>query len=247
MNLDALDSLPEPVSRYLRRALRAGQPPIRIARLAQVGELRTDVRSDRWLSFKASQVIAPLATGFSWDARVALAPFLHLRVRDAYLAGQGSGQVALLSAIPVASEIGGVEMTSGSLHRYLAEAVWYPTALLPGPALQWTPVDARRALARLTHAGTAVSLEFRFSDADEVSGIYSQGRWGRFEGGFRQAPWEGHFSGYAERDGMWVPSGGEVGWYSSGEWHCVWRGAILEARYEFARQPEVRAPRDSRR
>src|SRR5688572_7450692 len=42
----------------------------------------------------------------------------------------GSGHVGLLSAFAVSAAAATPEMNSGSLHRYLAEAVWYPTALL---------------------------------------------------------------------------------------------------------------------
>lgn len=229
-----LHVLPAPVERYLRNVLRDGQRPIRVARLSQVGQLRTDIENDRWHPFEASQVIVPSLTGFVWNARVGIAPLLHVRVRDAYVAGQGSGRVSLLSAIAVASDSGREEMNSGSLHRYLAEAVWYPTALLPSAALQWTAISGTKALATLTHAGITVSLEFWFNDSGEVTGIYSPGRWGRFDGEYRQTPWEGHFRTYQERGGMLVPAEGEVGWYSSGVWQSVWRGTIIEAGYEFA-------------
>jgi hypothetical protein len=117
-------------------------------------------------------------------------------------------------------------MNSGSLHRYLAEAVWYPTALLPGPKLKWTEIDATRALATLTDHGVTVSLEFRFAGTGEVTGIYTPGRWGTFPGGYRQVPWEGHFRDYRERDGIVVPAEGDVGWYIDGEWRAVWKGTV---------------------
>lgn len=235
VDFDTLEGLPAPVARYLRHVLRDGQPCIRVVRLSQVGVLRTDARSDRWLSFEANQTIAPWSPGFVWEARVAILPFLHLRVRDAYLRGQGSGRVSLLSAVTVAAQSGRHEVDSGSLHRYLAEAVWCPTALLPSAALQWSPISDTKALATLTHAGTTVSLEFWFNDVGMVAGIYSPGRWGRFDGGYSQTPWEGHFRHYCEQDGMLVPSEGEVGWYLSGEWQCVWKGQIVAASYAFAR------------
>ena len=230
----AIDELPEPVSRYFRHVLRDSPSYIRLARFSQTGIVRTDPESMRWLRFRARHVIAPLATGFVWDARVTVAPLVHVRVRDAYVNGIGSGQVTLLSAIPVSRASGGPEMNSGSLHRYLAEAVWCPTALLPSAQLCWAPIDSRKASATLTHAGVTVSLEFWFNEEAEVIGVYSGGRWGRFGGGFNKIPWEGHFRNYVERFGMLVPSNGEVGWYSSGQWQCVWEGGILDARYEFA-------------
>lgn len=230
-----LGTLPTPVARYLRHVLRDGQRPIRVARLSQVGQLRTDLEKDRWSHFEATQVVVPPVHGFLWNAQVSIAPLLHVRVRDAYLDGRGSGRVSLLSAITVAADSGRHEIDSGSLHRYLAEAVWCPTGLLPSAALQWSPISDSKALATLTDAGITVSLEFWFNDAGEVTGVYSPGRWGRFDGDYAQVPWEGHFRNYQEREGMLVPTEGEVGWYSSPDgWRSVWRGAIAKVTYELA-------------
>jgi hypothetical protein len=103
----ALDGLPPPVARYLRRVLRDGQPFIKVARLQQEGRLRTDVRSTRWLGFTAQQTIVPSAPGFVWEARVSVLPLIHVRVRDAYVGGTGSGLVSMLSFITLAAESGG--------------------------------------------------------------------------------------------------------------------------------------------
>ena len=79
---------------------------IREARLSQRGTIRTDGDSDRWFAFEATQIVDPLAVGFVWDARVRIAPLVHLRVRDAYVAGRGSGRVSLMSAIPIGTQEG---------------------------------------------------------------------------------------------------------------------------------------------
>lgn len=135
-------------------------------------------------------------------------------------------QVSLLSAFNVSADAGTPEMNSGSLHRFLAEAVWYPTALLPSSKLQWSPIDASSALATLTEGGISVSLEFRFAETGEVTGIYTPARWGTFSGGYEEHPWEGHFRNYEQRHGMWVPNEGDVGWYVGGDWHAVWKGTV---------------------
>jgi hypothetical protein len=234
VNTEELNDLPEPVVRYFRQVLREGQPYTRVARLQQTGKLRTDPQSDRWLLFQADQVVTPLSPGFVWDAQVNIAPLMHVRVRDTYIAGQGSGEVSLFSAIPVAAQRDRFELDSGALHRYLAEAVWYPTALLPSTYLKWSPIDDNKALASLTDSGITVQLEFSFNEAGEVTGIYSAGRWGLFAGEYQHVPWEGHFRKYEVRDGMRVPTEGEVGWYTSGEWQSIWKGTITEISYEFA-------------
>jgi hypothetical protein len=222
---ESLEAVPAPVARYLRLVLR-NTNEIQEVRLRQVGTLRSDVSSDRWMPFVAEHVVIPPATGFVWNARVKVAPLLHVRVVDSLIEGRGAGQVSLLSALTVSAAADAPEMNSGSLHRYLAEAVWYPSALLPGPNLQWHAIDATRALATLTDQGVSVSLEFRFAETGEVTGIYTPARWGTFAGGYRQAPWEGHFREYSERNGVLVPGAGDVGWYVDTEWRAVWKGRI---------------------
>ena len=223
---EGLDTVPAVVSRYLRLAI-GTTPQIREVRIRQTGRLRTDVHTQRWMPFEAEHLVVPPAAGFVWNARVRIAPLAYVRVRDALIEGQGSGQVSLFSAFTVSAAANTPEMNSGSLHRYLAEAVWYPTALLPGPKLRWTEIDATSALATLTDHGVSVSLEFRFGGSGEVTGIYTPARWGTFPDGYKQVPWEGHFRGYQERDGVLVPTEGEVGWYVDNAWHAVWKGTVI--------------------
>jgi len=186
------------------------------------------------MSFEAMHLVAPISIPFLWNARVRIAPLLHIRVRDALIGGRGSGQVSLMSAFTVASDGGTPEMNSGPLHRFVAEAVWYPTALLPGGKLRWSAIDGTRALARLTDHGVSVSLEFRFAVTGEVNGIYTSARWGRFSSGHKQVPWEGHFGNYEERNRMRVPVEGEVGWYFDDKWQAVWRGKVTDVSYELS-------------
>lgn len=232
VDLDAVSGLPAPVRRYFRRVLTHGQGAIRTATLHQSGTLRTGVNAAGWHAFSARQLVVPPAVGFVWDARVAMPLATHVRVLDSYVDGVGSGRVGFLSALVVAAESGAAELNAGALHRYLAEAVWFPTALLPSAGVAWTGIDERAALATLSDHGTTVSLEFRFDDDDEVAAIYSPGRFGRFGGGYERVPWEGRFRDYHVRGGMRVPRYGEVGWYRHGALQPVWRGDLVDARYE---------------
>lgn len=228
-----LATLPAPVAHYLRHVLRDGQPRLRVVQLTQHGELRTDLRSRHWLPFQAQQLVTPLTPGFLWDACIQLPALLHLRIRDAYFHGSGSGQISLLSAFTIGSDDARPELNAGALHRYLAEAVWYPTALLPSSALHWDSIGPNKARATLTDSGVTVSLEFWFNEAGEVTGIYAPDRWSTFAGNYRQRPWEGHFRNYQEQDGMLVPKEGEVGWYEAGIWQVVWKGHV-DGAYTFA-------------
>lgn len=232
---DDFNGLPAPVYRYLKHVLGESQCPIRVMRMTQRGELRTDLHHEWWMKFRAKHVVMPCSRSFSWDAKVRILPLVHVRVRDAYADGVGSGQAQVFSAFTIASDRNQTELNSASLHRYLAEAVWYPTALLPSSGVQWSSIDDRRALATVTDLGNTVSLEFSFNEANEVDSVYTKERWSRTANGYELIPWEGHFSAYRRHQGMLVPYRGEVGWYGSDQLEIVWKGTITSLEYQFGR------------
>lgn len=233
--LQQCGDLPVPVKRYLERALGDELRPIEALEMKQTGMLRGDPSSRRWLTFRANQRTKPQLRQFDWDARVRLAPLVHLRMRDAYAGGIGQGQVNLWSWLKLAADRDSPELNAGALHRFLAEAPWYPSALLPSAGVRWSAIDESSALATLDDCGTTVSLEFRFSAADEVASIYTPGRWRRVGGSYQRCAWEGHFSDYRSVHGLHVPFHAEVGWHVGGRLELVWRGEITGIEHHFGR------------
>jgi hypothetical protein len=234
VSFSEITGLPEPVQRYLSLALRDGQPRIATARLRQSGRLRTGVESSQWLDFEASEIIAPEARAFVWDARIRLAPLVHTALRDVYVDGVGHGTVALQSAFTVADERGGHELNAGDLYRLLAEAPWAPTLLLPREGLTWAKINNGRALASLTVGGETATMEFRFNEAGEISSVHAAERPRRYGTTYVGTPWEGRFSRYVSVNGMRVPEAGEVGWWIEDRWIPVWQGTVHEFAFELA-------------
>lgn len=234
VSVDSLAAVPAPVSRYLRLALHDARGVISRAELLQSGVLRVSPEASRWSKFSARHCIVPASPGFVWDARVAMPLGTHVRVLDGYVGGRGSGRVSLLSTLRIGEAAGGPELDAGALHRYLAESVWFPSALSPQSGVSWTPLDDRRSLASLTDGPTTVTLEFRFNAADEIVSIYAAARWASVGGGYRELPWEGHFRDYREHSGMRIPFYGEVGWWIDGRLELVWKGELRGATFEFS-------------
>ena len=160
---------PDTVQRYLDRALGADQRTIARVRLRQQGELRADVAQARWLSFSAREIVDAMRIGFQWDARVRLLPLIHLHVRDAYRDGAGAAGVRVLSVVPVAAERDNAQLNAAALLRFLAEAPWYPSALVPSNQLRWVAKDERCAIATLADHGNLATLEFRFDASGDVA------------------------------------------------------------------------------
>ena len=230
-----IDKLPAPVARYFRMAIKEGQPMVRTARIVHKGEFLIKREDAAWGPFESTQHFFAKPAGFVWDARIRVAPLTQVRVRDAYLQGHGSMQARLLALVPVMDESGKAELDAGALQRYLAEAVWFPTVLLPGEGVKWSALDDSRALATLTDAGTTVSLEFSFNERGEITGISSPGRFREVQGKYELTPWTVRVWNYEERGGMRIPLEGEVAWQLPDGRMPYWKGTIIDVRYDFAR------------
>ena len=120
-----LDGLPAPVQRYLAKAIPEGQPYIHFVELKQIGSLRMSENSKKWQSLKATQHFTTNPPGFTWDAKVQMAPLITVRVLDMYKQGAGILRAKLFNTFTVADESGTKEMDTGELIRYLAETVWF--------------------------------------------------------------------------------------------------------------------------
>ena len=228
-----VEGLPEPVIQYFEFALTPGQPRIRRARVTHAGEFRSGGADGSWRPFTDVQHFAVDPPGFVWDAAIQMAPLLTVRVRDSYIDGVGGMRGKLASLIAVVDHQGTPELAAGALHRYLAEAVWFPTALLPSTRVAWEAIDEHTARATLTDGETSVSLAFHFGARGEIVGAYTAVRYRDVKGAAVPTPWVCHYEDYARVDGMMVPMTGEVEWLlPAGEWP-YWRGRIVQADYDF--------------
>jgi len=229
----ALDGLPAPVVRYFRTVLRDGQPLVRSGHLVQKGEFLVRPTPDGWRPFTATQQFAARPAGFVWDARIRMAPGLAIRVRDAFVDGAGSMRASVLGLFTMVEVEGTPEIAAGALHRYLAEATWFPTALLPSQGVVWTPIDDSSARATLTVAGTTVSLEFRFGEDGLVRSVFAPDRARDVNGRGVPTPWQGRWFEYGDHDGMRIPVRGEVEWILSEGPQVYWRGRVTGISYKY--------------
>jgi hypothetical protein len=239
----ALNSLPAPVRRYFRAVLRDGQPLIRSARVAQTGQFRSKESLDPevgWQPFDAKQFFTTEPPGFVWDARIRMAPLLSVRVRDGYVGGRASMRGAVLGIVNVVEAADEPGLRAGALQRYLAESVWFPTALLPGQGLVWSPIDESHARATLTDGETSVALDFEFGPGGEIVGSSTPGRLRAVpgqQGRYRELPWGGRYGGYEKCEGIGVPLEAEVYWVVEGREQPYYRGRNVRVDFDYGGDP----------
>ncbi|AUV83558.1 hypothetical protein C2R22_19500 [Salinigranum rubrum] len=236
-------ALPDPVRRYFDTALPEGSRTMDGVCVEQAGRLRVGGPDSSWKPFTATHRATVRRPGFVWDATVSVLPLTPVRVRDAFVGGEGSSRVTLFGALPLGGATGSRELDEAALQRYLAEAVWYPAALLPEHGVSWEGVDDRTARATLVYEETTASLTFHFSEeADPAQGeeggetvverVHADRRYRAVEGGFEPTPWTGLWRDYENRDGVLVPTTGEVVWHlPEGDLHA-WRGRVTSVDFE---------------
>jgi len=229
-----IEGLPAPVSRYFRTVLRHRQPAIVGARLVQEGRFRTGDGDNSWRPFVATQVFRAAPPGFVWDARIRSAPGVHVCVRDSYVAGAGSMRGEILGLVPVVDVHDTPEIAAGALQRYLAEAMWLPTKLLPSQGISWSAIDDNAARAALTDGRTSVCLEFRFSAQGDILGVFTPSRFRLVGKTFQPTPWEAVCIAHEERNGMRIPLEVEVAWCLADRRLPYWRGRVTEIAYDYA-------------
>ncbi|EXJ17245.1 DUF6920 family protein [Imhoffiella purpurea] len=226
-----LAPLPEPVQRYFNAALTPGQPLIAVAELGHIGQLSV---SERWAPFRSSQTVCTHRPGFDWDARIRRAPGVQVFMHDTYIAGEGSMKAALSGLFVVADHGDGLRLAQAGMMRFLAEAVWYPTKLLPSQGVAWEAIDETCARATLTDGDTSVALVFGFDETGMIRSARADARYRPDHGDLIETPWEMSFRGYETRSGMRVPIHGEAAWILPTGPSPYWRGQLAEALYKFA-------------
>ena len=229
-DVSRLAGLPAPVARYLAFALSPGQRIIARAHLRSSGTFAA--KPNAWAPFIADQEVGTSPPMFVWNARIAMMPLLPVRVRDRYVGGEGSMRAAVAGLIPIVNQHGTPELAAASLQRFLAEAVWYPTALLPGDELSWSAIDDRSARVTLIDARTTVSLDVTFGSAGEIETVSAM-RYRDVKGTPVLTPWVGHHRDYTRLSGMMIPTSGEVAWVLPTGPERYWRGRLVAATFDW--------------
>ncbi|MGC9420242.1 MAG: DUF6544 family protein [Rhodovulum sp.] len=167
--------LPEPARRYFGYTIQPGTPLLPVAIIEMTGEFSLGTKDDpRYQPMEARQILA-VPEGFVWS----------MRTRGGMpVSGSDSGswtRFRIFGLIPVGRLGGDLDHTRSAFGRYVAEAsIWAPAALMPGPGVRWSAVDADTARVTISRGeleqavditvdaqGRPVEVSFqRWSDAN---------------------------------------------------------------------------------
>jgi hypothetical protein len=231
VNLEELKELPEPVQKYFKLVLKDKSEIINRAYISQDGKFRMDETKENFLKTQAQQFFSNDPHAFTWHAKIYIDAGIYINVFDSYVDSKGALKAKFLSLYTIVDEKDKKELNEGELQRYLAEALWYPTALLPSESLKWSSIDKNTALATISDGGISTSLEFRFNKKGEISSIYTPKRFREKDGVYVSTPWLCEVSNYVEKDGYLVPQDGQVSWILDNKKFTYYKLKIKDVKY----------------
>ncbi len=196
-----LAHLPEPVQRYFRYSLKAGQSYISYARITHDGQFKTGLNKN-WINIKGEQYATTEKPGFIWKGTTAM-----FTARDMYIADKGRLGVLLFSLFKVAVAKG-EQYNQGELLRWLGESILYPTNLLPGERLQWHSIDSHSARLTFDYNGLSLFFIISFNEIGEIIQMETK----RYMDKTTLATWVIKCAGYKEINNVKIPSTFEVLW-----------------------------------
>jgi hypothetical protein len=207
-----LEGLPSPVERYFRKVIKEGQRYIKSVHIKQAGRFRMREDSERWYALTATQHFTTNPPGFVWDAKIIMVPLITVRVIDMYKQGVGTLKAKLFNLMTLADDSDCKELNAGELMRYLSEAVWFPTALLPSRSISWHGINNNRAKAVISDKGQEVSAIFYFNDNDEITRAKTKRFRRTVDDTYELSHWTASYSEYQIRNGIMIPLEGRAEW-----------------------------------
>lgn len=225
--LTPLDDLPEPVRKYLDKALGASPRPVRALRFRHGGRFRTRLDGS-WQSIRGEQYYSVEPPAFIWWGRLHMAPGLWIDAIDRGIDGKGRMSVSLASALTLFDH-SGPELDRGAMLRLLSELVLLPGLLRDARHITWSDVtrsdapsgaeDGPRARCTLRAPGTGAEVTGTFEfGPDGLPRSFSSERYlDDGNGPPRLLPWSGDYEDYRSVDGLLVPHHFIGYWHVAGE------------------------------
>ena len=181
-----------------------------------------------WHKAKAEQNITTDPPAFIWAIKMNILQILRIVGRDKFVNGKGEMLVKMNSLFTIGKDTG-EKIDEGTLQRYLAELVWYPSFAL-SEYIVWEEIDTYSAKATMTYKGTKASGVFYFDSNGKIERFSTLRYMGNDDD--KRYEWIATIKEYSIFGGIRVPSKMEATWrLDKGYW--TWLNLeVLEMNYD---------------
>ena len=157
---DQIKDLPEPVQKYLKYAIKEGQPYINYVKLKHTGKYRSSPNS-KWENANGENYISLEEPHYLWKAKIGIITPIETFIDD-----QGKLEVYLFSLLKVI-ELSGKDADKGALLGWLGESVFFPTAFISNQYIKWEPIDTNSAKLLINYKGINAYFIVSFNEKGE--------------------------------------------------------------------------------
>jgi len=228
----AVSSLPPIVQKYFSTVLRDGQQYIDFIEMTQEADFRTQIDGD-WSHLSADVWYSANEPGLVWKARFGTSILPYKTAWLEFIHGKGHGLVRLLGTITLL-ETHGFEADITLLSRYLMEAVWFPTVLLPSRQIEWSAVSELSAKAEITFEGLCASAIFTFTEDGLIENIVTHDKFRDFKGSFEKEQFTLHCKNYKQFQKITIPTEVEFVWNLPDKDFLYGKFRVENIRYELS-------------
>jgi hypothetical protein len=155
--------LPHIIQKWLLHNGTIGHETIETVFLEQEAQILMTPEQKEWSYAEAKQHFTIEPPAFNWSVNLKMNSVINVVGRDKFMNGKGEMIIKLFSTIPMVNERHNDKIDQATLQRYLAEIVWFPSAVL-SPYISWEAIDLYSARATMSYNGTVGSGVFHFDE-----------------------------------------------------------------------------------
>jgi hypothetical protein len=203
-------TVPAIVAKWLARTIPEGSKMIKAAKVYQRGQF---LLGKTYSPFEATEDFTAAPMSFKWHASIrAFSPFVSIHVNDSYTMHHGKVDAKLFGLFPVAHQEGpGVD--ESAFGRFVAEAIWMPTSLLPAAHVLWLP-GPNDTSARLEMSDGELKAEafIEFAESGQLRTLSMVRKRDCGHGKIEPCNWFVRFDEEKVFHGFIIPAYAEVSW-----------------------------------
>ncbi|MDX1700735.1 MAG: DUF6544 family protein [Melioribacteraceae bacterium] len=199
------------IQKYFSRVVGNRVEIPKFVKIKQKARFKTDVNSD-WFPMEAEQYFTTEEPNFLWNSELETSKYFWMNVIDSYIRGKGNTLIKFNSSITIADSWG-IELDKSGLFRYISEAVYFPTKLVPAENLIWNILDSNIAEIKFKDRDISVVAKIFFNSDYTIERIETFDKYRALDDGFQKSRYTVYFSQYKlVNNSFLVPTYMEVEW-----------------------------------
>lgn len=230
-NHEELKDHPELIQNYFSKVVEKNSEIPLFVSVKQKSEFKTEINSE-WFPMESDQYFTTNEPNFVWFSEYETSSFFWINAIDSYISGKGNMLIKLNSSITIADSWG-IELDKSGLFRYISEAVFFPTKLIPSENLIWNVLDSNIAEIKFNNGDLSVVAKLFFRSDKTIERIETYDKYRALDDGFRKSLYSVYFSDYKLiSNSFLVPTYMETEWQLPSGTFKFGKFNIVDIKYE---------------